>query len=156
MARQIFKAGIMLATISLCGCKELTGLERANGPTSANTPREMFVHLLVDPVPTGVTQLEGVGDTWQGYRIYLRFNADKTVLASILATGFEQTSCADIKDRFDLPNGYDQFSSPWNPHTMTEAECYEADVSNDWTSSGSHSLIADPEATTVYFYGIGI
>ena len=135
-----------------CG---LIGYGCADGPSSTNTPAEMYVRVLGQPIPEGVSNLQGVGDTWQGYRLYLRFNADDAALQEILATGYEPTEWDSIEFRFDIPDGYDKFSPSWTPHEIQKPDCYEANVSNDWTGFGMHFLVVDPQADLVYFFGIG-
>jgi hypothetical protein len=133
-----------------------SGLASRSHPSSANTPQEMFQYTIQNPVPSSVTNLQGVGDTWQGYSLYLRFNASKADIDAIIAQGFKPAAWTSISYRFDLPAGYDRFTPDWNPASISTNECYELDsVKNGWTHSGTHYLVVDRSAGTVYFYGIG-
>lgn len=127
----------------------------SSGPTSANTPDEMFSYVIESPIPPTVSNLQGVGDTWQGYSLYLRFNAPDADVDRIIATGFQPAAWSDISYRFNLPQGYDRFSPPWNPAAISNKECYEADATNQWTHGGTHYLVIDRSTGTVYFYGVG-
>ncbi len=127
------------------------------GPTSGNTPQEMFEYTIQKPIPASVTNLQGVGDTWQGYNLYIRFQASDADIDALIALGFEPDTWQSISNRFDIPNGYDSFKPGWSPASIAIKECYSFDdVSNSWTGSGSHYLVIDRSTGTVYFYGIGI
>jgi hypothetical protein len=126
------------------------------GPTSGNTPQEMFRYTIRDPIPASVSNLEGVGDTWQGYLIYLRFQTSESDIDSLIASGYQSIKCPAIADRFVLPKGYNRFKPSWNPNLLSSKQCYEADdIKNRWTGSGSHYLLVDRKSGTVYFFGIG-
>ena len=141
---------LLIICILLVGC-DVT----LSGPSSANTPQEMFSHLIPSPIPPTITKLEGVGDTWQGYSLYLRFQApDADIDRIITSGGFRPAAWSDTW-RFSLPDGYDRFSTPWSPTSIATKECYVADVTNPWTHSGTHYLIIDRSTGNVYFYGIG-
>jgi len=139
---------ISLVSLSLMGCW-------SSGPSSANTPQEMFRYVILNPIPASVTNLQGLGDTWQGYSLYLRFNASKADIDILIAQGFKLTMWQSVSGRFALPPGYDRFNPAWNPGTIPAKECYEMDVQNGWTGSGTHYLVIDRSSGTVYFYGIG-
>lgn len=123
----------------------------STGPTSANSPSQMFEALIEKPVPAEVTRLEGVGDTWQGYSIFLRFEGSPELIARLTA-GLEPVACDSIDSRFTLPQGYDRFEGGWAP-PLDSATCYELDAKNDWTHQGQHWLAI--EGSVVYFAGIG-
>jgi hypothetical protein len=126
------------------------------GPTSSNTPQEMFRYTIRDPIPASVRHLEGVGDTWQGYSIYLRFQTSQSDIDALIASGYQPIKCPAIADRFVLPKGYNRFKPSWNPNLSSSNRCYEANaIKNKWTGSGSHYLVVDPKSGTVYFFGIG-
>lgn len=141
----IFSA-VALTTAAGCG---------GSGPTSTNTPREIFEAVLMSPVVGGVSDLQGVGDTWQGYSLYLRFSATDVCIDSLIATGYREVYWSDIEDEFDLPPGYDRFDPPWAPGSIYDKDCYIDEVENSWTSSGTHWLVVDRENGTVYFRGLG-
>ena len=140
-------------------CIALTGCDSGNsrsGPSSANTPQEMFRYTIKNPIPASVTNLQGVGDTWQGYNLYLRFNSSKTDIDAIIAQGFKPTTWQSISYHFALPDGYDRFTPDWTPESISMKECYELDdIQGNWTHSGTHYLVIDRSTGTVYFYGIG-
>lgn len=114
-----------------------------SGPTSANTPHEMFTYIIESPVPPTVANLQGAGDTWQGYSVYLRFEALDADIDRIIASGFRTATWSDIAWRFNLPKGYDRFSPPWSPAAISTKECCEADVTNKWTHAGTPYLVVD-------------
>jgi len=129
-----------------------------SGPTSANTPEEMFAAVLQKPIPASVPQLQGVGDTWQGYQLFLRFQAADADIQSLLQSGYESVDCDAISSDFRLPDpSYERFDPPWQPQTISTQECWTANpVSNSWTSSGTHYLIIDRQNKLIHFAGIGI
>jgi hypothetical protein len=141
---------VLLMCLSLVGCRS------TSGPTSGNTPQEMFQYVILNPIPASVTNLQGVGDTWQGYSLYLRFNASKADIDALIAQGFKPATWESISYRFTLPPNYDKFTPPWNPGTISTKECYEmANVHNKWTGQGEHYIVIDRSSGTVYFYGVG-
>lgn len=145
--RRFFCGLLTLGSLVLAGC---------DGPSSSNTPEEMFQYTIQNPIPASITNLQGVGDTWQGYCLYLRFNASKADIDAVIAQGFKPAKWADISHRFALPPGYDRFTPDWDPASLSKKECYElSSVKNGWTGSGTHYLVIDRSTGTVYFYGVG-
>jgi len=140
---------ITALSLSLIGCQS------SSGPSSANTPQEMFQYVILNPIPASVANLQGVGDTWQGYSLYLRFNASEADIDALIAQGYKPTTWQSISDWFALPPGYDRFKPAWNPGAIPTKECYEMEVQNPWTHEGTHYLVIDRSSGTVYFYGIG-
>ncbi|MCE5277552.1 MAG: hypothetical protein ABFD92_14375 [Planctomycetaceae bacterium] len=137
-------------------CLVLAGCDSGSGPSSANMPQEMFQYTIQNPISASITNLQGVGDTWQGYSLYLRFNASKADIDAVIAQGFKPATWASISFRFKLPAGYDRFTPAWDPASISTKECYElSDVKNGWTHQGTHYLVIDRSTRTVYFYGIG-
>lgn len=125
------------------------------GPTSGNTPQEMFRYSLHDPIPSSVSNLEGVGDSWQGHSIYLRFQASRSDIDLLIASGYKPVKCSAIADRFALPKGYNRFKPSWNPNLSSNKQCYEANnVKNGWASGDFNYLAIDRKSGIVYFYGI--
>ena len=140
---------LLLVCLLLAGCN-------SSGPTSGNTPEEMFQYVIMNPIPASVKNLQGVGDTWQGYSLYLRFTAAMHDIDAVIAEGFQPVEWKSISSWFVLRPGYDKFSPAWHPEAIAKRECYEMDnVSNDWTGSGSHYMVIDRGTGTVYFYGVG-
>lgn len=126
---------------------------------SSNTPQEMFSYVIESPVPDSVSDLQGAGDTWQGYVLYLRFQASAADNDRIIASGYEPINWSDAPSQLtSLPEEYeDKFSPPWFPTSDDMQKVYAANgISNDWTSSGEHYLVIDRSNKTVYFYGLGI
>lgn len=148
--------GLFLAISISIGLFILRSAVFTESPTSENTPQEMFEYVIRKPIPTSVKHLEGVGYTWQGYAIYLRFKASKADIDSLIAAGYKPTQCSAIADRFVLPKEYNRFKPAWNPNLSSNQPCYEANsVKNSWTHDGAHYLVIDPKSGTVYFYGVG-
>jgi hypothetical protein len=140
---------LLLWSILLTGCMD------DGGSSSANTPEEMFAAVIADPIPTEVTALQGVGDTWQGYQLFLRFTAPEAIRNALFAS-YEETPCEDLLLRLALPDpAYDQFTPSWTPQTVIDPACYTAEVSNAWTYGGSHIILVDAATNQVYFQGIG-
>ncbi|MCX7680756.1 MAG: hypothetical protein N2508_02105 [Anaerolineae bacterium] len=126
------------------------------GPTSGNTPEQMFEALIQSPVPAQVTNLEGTGDTWQGHRIYLRFTVEPAFLEAYLANKFEAVPCDTISSYFELPDpGYDIFNPSWEPGGVTGGNCYRSKGFVGETWLGEQFILWDTATNTVYFYGIG-
>ncbi len=127
---------------------------RSLGPGSLNTPQEMFQHVIRNPIPPSVKNLQGIGDTWQGYSLYLRFTASDADIDSLVAGGYRPVAWEKIAFRFALPTGYDRFKPSWDPDAIATKECYEADgMLNSW-GNGFHYLAIDRRTGTVYFYGL--
>ena len=142
------RGAVPLVWLLLAGC--------GSGPSSANTPQEMFQYVIQNPIPSSVTNLQGVGDTWQGYSLYLRFNASDADIDAVIGQGFKPATWQSVSRRFKLPPEYDRFRPAWKPEAISTKEFYElSDVSNTWTGSGTHYLLIDRSAGTVYFYGVG-
>lgn len=141
---------VVLLGVALAGCQD--DVVQPGHPA----PLFMFQRLVQDPVPSGVTNLEGYGETWRGYRAYLRFTATTDTINAILATGYKPTVWSKVSFGFELPDGgRNTFSPAWAPASIPNKQCYEAAVKNDWTHSGTHYLVIDRATGTVYFYGIG-
>ncbi len=143
--------GLLAVVVILHGC---TNAIDSGG--SANTPTEMFEYLIEKPLPARVQNLEGGGDTWQGYSIYLRFTPDSGFRSRLVAAGFRETKWEQIRFRFALPNDLGaKFSTPWAPDSIKRKKCFEKDVTNPWTHAGTHYFVLDEENGIVYFYGVG-
>ncbi|WP_299492058.1 hypothetical protein [Acaryochloris sp. IP29b_bin.137] len=145
-----YNQGVFLIALLISGC--------GSGPTSANTPEKMFTEVLQKPIPDSITQLQGVGDTWQGYQVFLRFQAAKADIQSILQSGYKSVDCDAISSDFRLPDpSYDRFDPPWQPQAISSNQCWTANsVSNPWTGSGTHHVLIDQQAKWIYFAGLGI
>jgi hypothetical protein len=110
----------------------------------------MFEGTIAQPIPDGVSELQGVGDMWQSYDVWLRFRATDAAIAAIIHDGFERVSYGRVADRFRLPRGYDRFRPDWAPPTE-QVECYEATRSCPWSTAGGRQyLLIDRTTGTVY------
>lgn len=145
--RGVLASSSLLLTALACG--------GGGGPTTANTPRELFEHLVISPMPAGISDLQGTGDTWQGYSVWLRFRAADEAIESILSTGYVPADLQECSGEFDLPEGYDRFDPDWDAGPAGHLECYTAPASNSWTHDGRHWLLIDRESGTVWFRGLG-
>lgn len=143
------KWSVLLTALLVSGC--------GSSPTSANTPEEMFAAVLQKPIPASITQLQGVGDTWQGYQLFLRFQAAESDIQSLLQSGYKSVDCDAITSNFRLPDpSYDRFDPPWQPQVSSKNECWTANpVSNSWTGFGTHYLLIDRQNNQIYFTGTG-
>jgi hypothetical protein len=147
---RLFSTLLMLLGLMLAGC-DSDFMGPGHPPAS-----DAFRALLSDPIPASVTNLQGFGNTWQGYGFYLRFNASKADIDAIIAQGFKPATWTSISYRFNLPDGENPFTPDWNPASISTKECYELDgVKNGWTHSGAHYLVIDRSTGTVYFHGVG-
>ena len=53
-------------------------------PEFGQYAQQMFQYVVLNPIPASVTKLEGVGDTWQVYSLYLGFTASKTDIDALI------------------------------------------------------------------------
>lgn len=143
---------LMIFIAVLSGC-----ISQMRRPTSTNTPQEMFEALFDQPLPDNVQDLQGVGDTEQGYTIFMRFQTGLTFLAPFLKEGYEKIDCDDVLPHLKLPAGYDRFTPSWEPESIDLPICYQSvdPVSNSWTQNGQHYFLIDARTALVYFYGTG-
>jgi len=118
-------------------------------------PNQIFEALFQRPVPDAVRNLQASGTTWQGYSIYLRFQAPSFTVAGITSPPYENVECADIQSYLGLPAEIDsQFSPGWSVPSTESGSCLGAhELSNGWTKSGSHYLMKSGE--WVHFVGFG-
>lgn len=122
----------------------------ASNPTCGNTPQQMFEGVLLRPVPGGVRDLQGVGDMWQSYSVWLRFRGTDEAIQQIVTDGFVRTSRADAAPHFHLPNGYDLFDPVWAP-PVERCEYYRAARRCPWSEGGGRQwLLIDRESGVVY------
>ena len=111
--------------------------------------------LVADPVPAGLTDLQGAGTTWQGYGIYLRFRASSLSAAGLASPPYEPADCAEVMRYLELPqNLTSEFSPVWAPTTGPDATCQAAyELENEWTKLGSHRVMYS--GGWVHFVGMG-
>lgn len=116
----------------------------------------MFEALIQSPVPAEVTNLEGVGDTWQGHSVYLRFQVRPVYLEAYTANRFETVPCERILPYLALPHpNYDVFDPPWEPEGIENGICYRSRGFVGETWLGEQFILWDAVTNTVYFYGVG-
>lgn len=123
---------------------------------SGNTAEEMLTAVVSPPASLQVTNLQGGGDTWQGYAIYLRFEA-ADFDDFLLEDEYEPADCEAILDGLTRMSDFqDQFSPPWMPGEVEKPGCFiKSAVANSWTNFGTHYVLVDLQGDTVYFAGIG-
>jgi hypothetical protein len=126
------------------------------GPSSTNTPEEMFEAVFAQPIQDNLTDLQGVGDTDQGYSIFLRFQTG-VAAAPYLKEDYQEVDCESVRQHLELPAGYDRFSPAWSPETVDLAVCYQSVslFSNSWTQNGQHYSLVDARSLVAYFHGTG-
>lgn len=107
-------AGFALLVITI-GC----------GPTLGNTPQEMFQNYLHKIIPEGVSNIEGIGDGWQGASIYLKFNATDSALKELLVNA-KKAKWNEMNEHFEIPFTWDwgEFKDGWNPEDIEAPICY--------------------------------
>lgn len=148
-ARTLIVLVVLLSLFSGCGTSY-------SEPSSANTPEEMFEALIAQPVPKTVTALQGVGDTWQGYSIFLRFTVKEAFITEHIIPDYNLAPCNVVLAQLQLPQGYDRFTPSWTPDTTIKRTCYESkNISNPWTYHGEHFMLLDNQTKTIYFHGRG-
>jgi hypothetical protein len=154
MLKRLF-AGLSLFVIPVLA----QGCGWPDGPTAGNTPREMFEGLIESPVPEDVREIEGVGDLWQSYNIWLRFKASDAFIESLLAQGYVRVAWEQVAGHMRLPDqsGYHRFRPSWNPEAIEGKECFAGYIRCRWSGqhSGEHFLVIDRRTGTVYFFGAG-
>lgn len=107
-------------------------------------------------IPDNVTDLQGVGDTDQGYSIFLCFQTG-VAAAPYLKEDYQEVGCESVHQYLELPAGYDRFSPAWSPKTVELAVCYQSvgPISNSWTQNGQHFFLVDARTLVAYFHGTG-
>jgi hypothetical protein len=119
----------------------------------------MFAGLIQNPVPEDVDHIEGVGDLWQGYNIWLRFHASKRFINTLISKGYHRTSWKEIARHFELPKdrAYHLFTPAWSPNLIPNKKCFQGLIRCPWSQQhqGHHFLVIDESTGTIYFYGWG-
>jgi hypothetical protein len=107
------------------------------------------------PLPSGMSELAGIGETWQGFGCYFRFRTDSEDLRKHLNTnGYEEKDAADFVRRFTIDPRFEKYFSPvWSPNLGSTSKVYvrnpsdyqtlvlvdsKSDKVHVWTG-GSHS-----------------
>ncbi len=139
MRKTLLTTSVIGLTLLCAGCE---------APSAGNSPQEMFENLVERPVPSEVTNVQGVGDSVQDHSIWLRFNAPESYVKKLVESGYNSVECGPHLDAFTLPEGYDIFTPAWDalPH-----ECYQGFTAGDWGYS-YNMLGFDAENEQIYFY----
>ncbi len=151
-------AGTMAVALLLCVCMgELAVRLRSFDVQSGNTPVEMFEYVLASPVPTDVVDLQGGGDTWQGYNLWLRFRASENTIQQLLTHEYEPVECTQVLPYLELKHTEIRFQPPWQFESIKDPQCHWTTdiITNTWTHAGQHYLLIDMDMQEVYFRGIG-
>lgn len=149
----------LFISLILAGCNSPTLFKAffSHGPSSANTSEEMFTALIGHLTSMEVKDLQGTGDTWQGYDIWLRFTStDSNFINRLIQEGYQEIPCDSAN--FSLPNrNYDIFKNPtWGDLKTDEGKCFfKNKIKNAWTHFGSHYFYMSPQNNLVYFHGTG-
>lgn len=71
-------------------------------------------------------ELQGIGDTWQGYNCFFRFRFEAGTFGSYLVkNGFHKADFTSVEYRFKLPLGMRKhFTPPWQPTLQPKSEIY--------------------------------
>lgn len=168
--RIVFVLLLLFLFLVACGCivtayAFVSGLkdndsDRISDPfSSTNTPEEMFLHIVEDPIPVEIFSVEGNGDTWQGHNIYLKIIVkESTYFDKFLAIHkFKKTDCAVVDFQFELSAEQAKAMPYWGYQSGGEYECYESNgYSNSWTSSASGYVAIDRSNMIIYLREIGI
>ena len=115
---------------------------------------EIFRHLIADPIPIEISDLQGGGDQWQGHWVHLRFRAPARIIKAILAKRFVPCPYDRVqREMTDLHDTANLFDPPWQVDPERTTFYKEDPVSNDWTHNGVNIIGVDGEV--VFFFGFG-
>ena len=84
MIRLIF-APSLFAAFLFSGCGSELLIE--SGTTK---PHRAYQSTISNQIPAGISNLQGGAETWQGYRVSLRFNASNAIIDDLIATALER------------------------------------------------------------------
>jgi len=78
------------------------------------------------PLPSGISELEGIGDTWQGFWCHFRFRMNTEDLRKHLAAnGYEEKDATDFHRNFTLDPRFEKyFTSAWSPDLGLSSKVY--------------------------------
>lgn len=134
---------------------------------SANTPEDFFKGIIANPIPEGVVDIKGYGETSQGHNIFLAFNVSEAALKTILTIHeYKKVSCTNpTVVRGMRPSAEYMSQMPYwvVPTRLKENEidsryrCYTANgYSNTWTSQGTSEIFYNEDNSEVFFHEVGI
>lgn len=123
----------------------------------------MIENLLAPEVYERISNLQGGGITFGGYRVYLRFTAPSAFIDQITEIGYIPVDCSglfetepDIQLVSNRTTTFIAFDPPWTPNKLLRPECFTWSGSNNWTLSGNGKILIDTSKAEVYFQGNGI
>ena len=119
------------------------------------TAAEVFESAFGEAVPPTVTDLQGAGEAWLDYTLYLRFRAEAVELSTILGKGgyggWTPISWEEIGEKIAIqPAHQKHFRPPWAPASLSMKECYHRGSSLD-----DQYLVFERSSGICYFYGRG-
>lgn len=113
------------------------------------------------PLSLDISELQGIGDTWQGFGCYFRFKMKPENLQNyLIANGYEEKNVADYKQNFAIGSLFEEYFSPkWNPNLGESSKVFVRHPSDyqttilvspgsDWVhvfTSGSHNVESFPK-----------
>ncbi len=111
-------------------------------PTNTS-PVNAYRALIADPIPAGVTDLQGGGLTWQGYTIRLRFRAPSLERAGFAQPPYQSADCSRLESELRSdPFDPSPFDPEWKIPDGGDPICLEwHELSNDWTTLGNHLVM---------------
>jgi hypothetical protein len=79
-----------------------------------------------EPLPSGMSELAGIGDTWQGFSCYFRFRIDSDDLREHLdVNGYKEEDASDFVRRFTIDARFEKYFSPaWSPDLGSNNKVY--------------------------------
>jgi hypothetical protein len=101
------------------------------------------------PLPSGMTELTGIGETWQGFDCYFRFRIDSEELRKHLdRNGYEEKEVTDFVRRFTIDPRFAKYFSPaWSPNLELTSKVYVQNPSDYQTF-----VLLDANSDTVHVW----
>ena len=116
----------------------------------------IFRYTVAEPLSITAAEIQGGGDTWQGYSVWLRFRPSKPLIEVLKKNDYTETPLDDVVWRFNLdPQFQGRFSPPWDAAAVKHARCFTRQSKSQWSTSGKDYFLVDEDTGIVYFYGIG-
>jgi hypothetical protein len=125
-----------------------------SGPMLREKPEDLFRLLIEDPIPQSVKYLQAAGDSWEGFSVYMRFEASDLFIEDYTSAKFEAVQCYLIDSKMALhSHEYDIFVPSWAPNKVLHPRCYQSrgEVGVKWI--GMQYLVVD--YYTVFLHAIG-
>ncbi|MDY7396456.1 hypothetical protein UMM65_14490 [Aureibaculum sp. 2210JD6-5] len=140
---------LFFVCINLLSCKQQAGC--------ATPTNEIVEYIIEKPLVESISDIEGGGECWQGYSLFLKFNTAPSFIDKLLNLGYEETTWNDIE--YGLTSPIDlklDFKEGWNPENVKNKRCFSKRDSNEWTGGGDHYYLVDTDQNIAYFYGVGM